>query len=135
MVYGDGLQVRDWIHVQDHCRAICAVLKNGQPGEVYNIGGDNGERTNLEIVHLILRKLGKPESLIIHIKDRPGHDRRYAIDHTKITRELHWKPQISFEEGIYRTIQWYMENSAWVERIMTGDYQIYCAEMYGSEIV
>ena len=134
-VYGDGLQVRDWIHVQDHCRAICAVLKNGQPGEVYNIGGDNGERTNLEIVHLILRELGKPESLIIHIKDRPGHDRRYAIDHTKITRELHWKPQISFEEGIYRTIQWYMENSAWVERIMTGDYQIYCAEMYGSEIV
>ena len=134
-VYGDGLQVRDWIHVQDHCRAICTVLKNGQPGEVYIIGGDNGERTNLEIVHLILRELGKPESLIIHIKDRPGHDRRYAIDHTKITRELHWKPQISFEEGIYRTIQWYMENSAWVERIMTGDYQIYCAEMYGSEIV
>lgn len=134
-VYGDGLQVRDWLHVQDHCRAICAVLKNGQPGEVYNIGGDNGERTNLEIVRLILRELGKPESLIIHVKDRPGHDRRYAIDHTKITRELHWKPQISFDEGIHRTIRWYMENSVWVERIVTGDYQIYYAEMYGNELM
>lgn len=128
-VYGDGMQIRDWLHVRDHCAAIVAVLEKGGPGEVYNIGGNN-EKTNLEIVRLILRKLDKPESLITHIQDRPGHDRRYAIDNTKITTQLGWRPAYTFEQGIHETIWWYLDNQAWVERITSGDYQSYYEKMY-----
>lgn len=105
-VYGDGLQVRDWIHVRDHCGAVKAVLERGRAGEVYNVGG-RSERSNLEIVRLILRELGKPESLIAHVPDRPGHDRRYAIDNTKITAELGWRPEHTFESGLRETVLWY----------------------------
>lgn len=115
-VYGDGMQIRDWLHVKDHCAAIMAVLTNGTVGEVYNIGGNN-ERANIEIIRLILRELGKPESLISHIQDRPGHDRRYAIDNTKITKELGWKPAYTFEQGMQETIQWYINHSDWMKRI------------------
>ncbi len=129
-VYGDGLQVRDWLYVEDHCRAIAAVLDGGQDGAVYNIGGGN-ERTNLEIVRLILGKLGKPETQIEHVEDRPGHDRRYAIDSGKIERELGWRPRWSFADGIARTIEWYLEHADWVERIVHGEYAAYYAKMYG----
>lgn len=129
-VYGDGLQVRDWLHVTDHCAAITAVLERGTPGEVYNIGGNN-ERTNLEIIRLILRELGKSEDLISYVRDRPGHDRRYAIDNTKITSELGWKPEYTFERGICETIQWYVSHRDWVERIVSGDYRRYYEAMYG----
>lgn len=129
-IYGDGMQIRDWLHVKDHCSAIHTVLREGRVGEVYNIGGNN-EKANLEIVRLILRELGKPESLITYVQDRPGHDRRYAIDNTKITTELGWKPKYTFEQGIRETIQWYLENQAWVERITSGDYQNYYQKMYG----
>jgi dTDP-glucose 4,6-dehydratase len=112
-VYGDGLNVRDWLYVEDHCRAIDVVLHNGKLGEVYNIGGHN-EKRNIDIVKLILQKLGKPESLITFVKDRPGHDRRYAIDASKIERELGWKPQETFETGIEKTIQWYLEHRQWL---------------------
>lgn len=128
-VYGDGLQIRDWLHVKDHCAAIAAVLEKGVIGEVYNVGGNN-EKANIEIVKLILKELGKPESLITHVKDRPGHDRRYAIDNTKITAQLGWKPAYTFEEGIRETIRWYLENQAWVERITSGEYQGYYKKMY-----
>ena len=128
-VYGDGMQIRDWLHVKDHCTAIAAVLEKGGPGEIYNIGGNN-EKTNLEIVHLILEELGKPESLIAHIQDRPGHDRRYAIDNTKITTQLGWSPAYTFERGIHETVRWYLDNQQWVERITSGDYRSYYAEMY-----
>lgn len=121
-VYGDGLQIRDWLYVDDHCSAICAVLGRGVPGEVYNIGGNN-ERTNLEIVRLILRELDKPESLITHIQDRPGHDRRYAIDNRKITAALGWRPAYTFEQGIARTISWYLCNREWMEHITAGTYR------------
>lgn len=106
-VYGDGMQVRDWLYVEDHCSAIAAVLKCGVPGQVYNVGGNN-ERANLDIIRLILKELGKPESLITYVKDRPGHDRRYAIDSTKITRELGWKPAYTFEEGMHNTVKWFL---------------------------
>ncbi len=129
-VYGDGMQVRDWLYVQDHCAAIAAVLEKGTAGEIYNIGGNN-EKANLEIVRLILGELGKPESLIAHVQDRPGHDRRYAIDNTKITTELDWKPAYTFEQGIHETIQWYLANRGWVERITSGNYQSYYQKMYG----
>lgn len=129
-VYGDGMQIRDWLHVRDHCAAIAAVLEKGAAGEIYNIGGNN-EKANLEIVRLILEELGKPESLIAHVQDRPGHDRRYAIDNTKITTELDWKPAYTFEQGIHETIQWYLANRGWVERITSGDYQSYYQKMYG----
>lgn len=129
-VYGDGMQIRDWIHVHDHCAAIAAVLEKGRAGEVYNIGGNN-ERTNLDIVRLILRALGKPESLLTYVKDRPGHDRRYAIDNTKITSKLGWKPKYTFEQGIRETIQWYLDNQKWVARITSGEYQNYYQDMYG----
>lgn len=115
-VYGDGLQVRDWLHVQDHCRAIAAVLERGRAGEVYNIGG-HSEKTNLEIVRLILRELGKPESLITYVTDRPGHDRRYAIDNTKITAQLGWTPTRTFEEGMRETILWYRDHPEWLAHI------------------
>jgi len=129
-VYGDGLNVRDWLHVRDHCRAIDVVFHKGVPGEVYNVGGNN-EKANIEIVKLILKELGKPESFIKYVKDRPGHDRRYAIDATKIKNELGWEPEIKFEQGIKETIEWYLNNRDWWERIKSGDYQQYYQKMYG----
>lgn len=123
-VYGDGLNIRDWLYVEDHCSAIDLVLHKGVNGEVYNIGGNN-ERTNIHIVKTILRELGKPESLIQYVKDRPGHDRRYGIDATKITTELGWKPVHNFETGINETISWYLDNQAWLKRIQSGEYQKY----------
>jgi dTDP-glucose 4,6-dehydratase len=115
-VYGDGLNIRDWLHVEDHCGAIDLVLHEGKPGEVYNIGGNN-ERTNLEIVHTILNSLNKPASLIEFVKDRLGHDRRYGIDATKIIRDLGWKPTYTFNEGIVKTIDWYLQNQGWLARL------------------
>ena len=128
-VYGDGMQIRDWLHVKDHCSAIATVLEKGKTGEVYNIGGNN-EKANIQIVRLILEALGKPESLITYVQDRPGHDRRYAIDNTKITRELGWAPAYTFEEGIKETIRWYLDHPGWVERVTSGAYQRYYQEMY-----
>ena len=128
-VYGDGMQIRDWLHVRDHCAAIWTVLNRGEVGEIYNIGGNN-EKANIEIVKLILRSLGKGEELITHVKDRPGHDRRYAIDNHKITSELGWAPAYTFEEGIAQTIRWYLEHREWMERVTSGAYQSYYANMY-----
>ena len=128
-VYGDGMQIRDWLHVSDHCSAILTVLDKGVRGEVYNIGGNN-ERANIEIVRLILDELGKPESLIRHVQDRPGHDRRYAIDNTKITGQLGWAPAYSFQQGMRETIEWYLQNPGWVERVTSGEYLDYYSRMY-----
>lgn len=128
-IYGDGKQVRDWLHVDDHCEAIATVLHKGEIGEVYNIGGNN-EKENINIVKLILEKLGKSEALISYVTDRLGHDRRYAIDNTKITTELGWSPKYTFEDGIKMTIDWYLENSEWMEDIIAGDYLNYYKEMY-----
>ena len=128
-VYGDGMQIRDWLHVRDHCAAIWTVLNRGEVGEIYNIGGNN-EKANIEIVKLILRSLGKGEELITHVKDRPGHDRRYAIDNHKITSELGWAPAYTFEEGIAQTIRWYLKHREWMERVTSGAYQSYYANMY-----
>jgi len=130
-VYGDGRNVRDWLHVNDHCRALELALLEGRPGEIYNIGG-HGERTNLEVVNLVLEQLNKPKELIQYVIDRPGHDRRYAIDPGKITRELGWSPAYTFEEGLGETIRWYMGNRSWWERIKSGEYRQYYLEMYGS---
>lgn len=130
-VYGDGLQVRDWIYVEDHCRALVEVLENGKPGEVYNVGGKN-EVPNIKIIKLILNKLSKPESLITYVKDRPGHDRRYAIDNSKIERELHWQPQKTFEDCIDLTVDWYLSNQDWVARVVSGEYQDYYKRQYGA---
>ena len=116
-IYGDGMQVRDWLHVKDHCAAIAAVLERGTVGEVYNVGGNN-EKTNIEIIQLILKELDKSDSLISYVQDRPGHDRRYAIDSTKISMELDWKPSYTFESGMQETIQWYLSHQEWVNRIM-----------------
>ncbi len=120
-VYGDGMNVRDWIHVDDHSRAVEAVLLRGRPGEVYNVGGGN-ERTNVEITRLLLSAMGRPESLMRHVPDRPGHDRRYAIDDGKIRAELGVAPQVSFEEGIRATVRWYLENEAWWRAVRSGEY-------------
>ncbi len=128
-VYGDGMQVRDWLHVDDHCGAIVRVLDRGRVGEVYNIGGNN-EWMNIDIVRLLLRTMGKPESLITYVKDRPGHDRRYAIDAGKITTELGWEPAITFEQGLPRTVEWYLSHESWWQRIISGAYQEYYKEMY-----
>ncbi len=128
-IYGDGLYTRDWIHVHDHCSALDRVLHHGRPGEVYNIGARQ-EKTNLEIVRLVLRVLGKDESLISYVADRPGHDRRYAIDSSKLERELGWKPEIPFEDGMRRTIDWYMQNPFWVEHVTSGTYRTYYERMY-----
>jgi len=128
-VYGDGLYTRDWLHVEDHCSALLAVLRNGRPGGVYNIGG-NREKTNIEIVRLILSLLGKPESLIRHVQDRPGHDRRYAIDASLIRQELGWEPSVDFEEGLNATVRWYQDNIGWVSNIRSGSYLAYYSEMY-----
>ena len=130
-VYGTGENVRDWLYVEDHCSAIDLVMRKGREGEIYNVGGHN-ERTNLEVVKTILRELGKPESLITYVKDRPGHDRRYAIDPTKIHSELGWLPTTSFDEGIKKTIRWYLENQKWWKDILVGDYQNYYEKMYGN---
>ena len=130
-VYGTGENVRDWLYVEDHCSAIDLVMHKGREGEIYNVGGHN-ERTNLEVVKTILRELGKPESLITYVKDRPGHDRRYAIDPTKIHSELGWLPTTSFDEGIKKTIRWYLENQKWWKDILAGDYQNYYEKMYGN---
>ncbi|MBY0009533.1 dTDP-glucose 4,6-dehydratase [Paenibacillus typhae] len=132
-IYGDGLNIRDWLYVEDHCSAIDLVIHNGVIGEVYNIGGNN-ERTNMHIVKTILEELGKPESLITYVQDRPGHDRRYGIDPTKITNELGWKPKHTFETGIKETIQWYLNNKEWWTRIQSGEYQKYAALQYGSRL-
>lgn len=128
-VYGDGMQVRDWLHVTDHCSAIDTVLQHGEMGEVYNIGGNN-EKTNIEIVKFIIETLEKSEDLIKFVKDRPGHDRRYAIDNTKITTKLGWTPTYTFEQGIIETIEWYLENVEWTENIVSGDYTQYYKKMY-----
>jgi len=130
-VYGDGLNIRDWLFVEDHCSAIDLVMHKGVNGEVYNIGGNN-ERTNIQIIKTILAELGKPESLITFVKDRPGHDRRYGIDATKITNELVWEPKYHFESGIKATIQWYLDNKEWWQRIQSGAYQEYYAKQYAS---
>jgi len=128
-VYGDGMQVRDWLHVLDHCSAIDTILQKGRDGEVYNIGGNN-EKANIEIVKLIIKTVGKSEDLITYVKDRPGHDRRYAIDNTKITTELGWEPSYTFEEGIAETIEWYLNNQEWMKRVVSGEYQGYYESMY-----
>lgn len=128
-VYGDGRNVRDWLHVRDHCAAVDLVLHKGKPGEVYNIGGNN-EWKNIDLVKFLLKKLEKPESLITFVKDRPGHDRRYAIDSAKIERELGWKPRYTFEEGLSETIDWYLTHQPWWRRIMSGEYQDYYKKMY-----
>lgn len=130
-VYGDGLNVRDWLHVKDHCRAIDIVLRHAQPREIYNIGGNN-ERTNIEIVKTILKVLGKPETLISYVKDRPGHDRRYAIDASKIKKDLGWEPEYTFERGISETIEWYCNNQEWWQNIKSGDYLHYYKKMYAN---
>jgi dTDP-glucose 4,6-dehydratase len=128
-VYGDGLYVRDWLYVHDHCTAVWKVLTESPPGEVYNIGG-NSEKTNLEVIELILERLQKPKSLIKHVTDRPGHDRRYAIDADKIMTRLKWKPSVTFQQGINMTIDWYLENRKWLDRVVSGDYQKYYDSMY-----
>ncbi len=130
-VYGTGENVRDWLYVEDHCRAIDLILRKGKVGEVYNIGGHN-EKTNLEVVKTILKQVGKPESLITFVGDRKGHDLRYAIDPTKIHDELGWLPTTKFDDGIRRTIDWYLENESWWKNIMSGDYQQYYEKMYGN---
>jgi len=129
-VYGDGMNVRDWLHVKDHCSAIDTVLHKGRIGEVYNIGGNN-EKPNIEIIKLILQNLNKPESLITYVKDRLGHDRRYAIDSSKIQKAVGWKPAYTFERGIAETIQWYVDNKQWWNRIVSGEYQKYFQMLYG----
>ncbi|MCI6152075.1 dTDP-glucose 4,6-dehydratase [Fusobacterium perfoetens] len=128
-VYGKGENVRDWLYVEDHCRAIDMIIHNGRVGEVYNIGGHN-ERTNLEVVKTIIKELGKSEDLIKYVTDRPGHDMRYAIDPTKIKEELGWEPETLFDEGIKKTIKWYLDNKEWWTNIINGEYQNYYKKMY-----
>ncbi len=130
-VYGEGLNVRDWLYVEDHCKAIDLILHKGRVGEVYNIGGHN-EMKNIDIVKMICAALGKPESLITYVTDRKGHDMRYAIDPTKIHDELGWLPETMFDEGIEKTIQWYLEHRTWWENIVNGEYQTYYERMYGN---
>ena len=130
-VYGKGENVRDWLYVEDHCSAIDLVIRKGREGEVYNIGGHN-ERTNLEVVRAVLRELDKPESLITYVTDRPGHDQRYAIDPTKIHNELGWLPETKFDDGIKKTVKWYLDNREWWETILRGEYQDYYEHMYAN---
>ena len=129
-VYGDGKHVRDWIYVVDHCEALDLIFREGTPGEIYNIGGDC-ERQNIDVVREILRILQKPESLIRFVKDRPGHDRRYAMDITKLRTELHWHPTTDFDEGLRRTVQWYLDNRQWWEKVITGEYLEMYDRIYG----
>lgn len=133
-VYGDGKNVRDWLYVEDHCSAICEVLHKGKIGEVYNIGGNN-EWYNIDIVKIILKLLNKSEDQISYVKDRPGHDRRYAIDSTKIQTELGWKPAHNFENGIAETIKWYVKNESWWRKVMSGEYLKYYEKNYSSKMV
>ncbi len=133
-VYGDGKNIRDWLYVEDHCSAICTVLEKGRFGEVYNIGGNN-EWYNIDIVKIILKILGKSESLITYVKDRPGHDRRYAIDSSKIQNELGWKPEHDFENGILKTVEWYNANETWWRKVMSGEYMKYYEQNYANKIV
>ena len=130
-VYGDGQQIRDWLYVDDHCRGILAVLRQGRDGEVYNIGG-NRSLPNLEVVHQVLKITGKPESLISYVKDRPGHDRRYALTSEKLMRETSWQPVMNFETGLSRTIEWYRQNTEWLERVRSGEYRSYYEKNYGN---
>ena len=130
-VYGKGENVRDWLYVEDHCSAIDLVIRKGREGEVYNIGGHN-ERTNLEVVRTVLKELNKPESLITYVTDRPGHDQRYAIDPTKIHNELGWLPETKFDDGIKKTVKWYLDNREWWETILRGEYQDYYEHMYAN---
>ena len=132
-VYGDGKNVRDWIYVTDHCEAIVCVLEKGRDGEVYNIGG-NSERENLGVVRQILRLLGKGEDCIQYVTDRPGHDRRYAIDNTKIRSELGWVPRHTFEQALAKTVEWYVANREWWARVRSGAYRDYYAQQYGSRL-
>lgn len=131
-VYGDGLNVRDWLYVEDHCKAIDMIIHADVVGEVFNVGGHN-EMANIDIVKLILKELGKPESLIEFVEDRKGHDRRYAIDPTKIKMQLGWEPETKFENGIVKTVQWYLEHKDWWEEIVSGEYQNYYEKMYGDK--
>ena len=130
-VYGDGMQIRDWLHVKDHCTGIDTVLHKGKLGEVYNIGGNN-EKANIQIVKLIIENLGKTEDLISYVQDRPGHDRRYAIDNSKITKELGWAPSYTFEQGIKETIEWYLENNEWLEHILQSNQKRDTQKMHTS---
>ena len=132
-IYGDGLNIRDWIHVEDHCRGLLTVLEKGREGEIYNIGGD-GERTNLEITEAILRILNKPKDLIRYVTDRPGHDRRYAIDFSKMKVNLGWSPTISLSEGLTRTVRWYVEHEDWWRRIKSGAYREFYQKHYGDRL-
>jgi dTDP-glucose 4,6-dehydratase len=132
-VYGDGLNVRDWIYVDDHCRAIMLAMEKGRPGAVYNIGARN-ERRNIEVVEFLLDKLGKPRSLIRFVKDRPGHDRRYAINPSLVESQLGWRPHETWESGLQKTIDWYSENSSWLERTRSGAYRNYYHTQYGTEV-
>lgn len=129
-VYGEGLNVRDWLYVEDHCRAIDLIIHKGRVGEVYNVGGHN-EKQNIEIVKIICRELDRSEELIVHVEDRKGHDRRYAIDPAKIHRELGWLPETKFEDGIKKTVRWYLDNQKWWQEIISGEYQQYYEKMYG----
>ncbi|MBQ9492488.1 MAG: dTDP-glucose 4,6-dehydratase [Oscillibacter sp.] len=133
-VYGEGVNVRDWLYVEDHCRAIDFIVRHGRVGEVYNVGGHN-ERRNIDIVRSICRELGKPENLITHVTDRKGHDMRYAIDPSKIQRELGWLPKTNFEDGLKKTIRWYLEHERWWKEIISGEYRNYYEKMYGSRKV
>jgi dTDP-glucose 4,6-dehydratase len=130
-VYGDGLNVRDWLYVDDHCAAIDVVLQRGVVGEVYNIGGNN-EWKNIDIVRLLLSILGKPDTLIQFVKDRLGHDRRYAIDASRIARELQWQPSMTFEKGLRATVDWYVSHRPWWEHVMSGEYMEYYGKNYGA---
>lgn len=131
-VYGDGLQIRDWIYVRDHCSAIDLVLRKAASGSIYNIGGEH-DRPNLDIVKLVLGLLDKPESLITYVKDRPGHDRRYAMDSSKIKADLGWEPAHSFKDAMDTSVSWYLDNREWWSRIRSGEYQHYYSKMYGGE--
>jgi len=133
-VYGDGMQVRDWLYVDDHCRGILAALTKGRDGEIYNIGG-NRSLPNLDVVRLILQTTGKPDSLIQYVKDRPGHDRRYALSSEKLMRETGWRPVMDFEAGLSRTIEWYRGNASWMERVRSGEYRAYYETNYGNRAV
>jgi dTDP-glucose 4,6-dehydratase len=133
-VYGDGRQIRDWLYVEDHCRGILAVLRSGRDGEIYNIGG-NASLTNMEVVRKILAATGAPESLIRHVTDRPGHDRRYALSSKKLTRETGWSPAMDFEHGLARTVEWYRANAGWVSRVRSGEYQAFYATNYDARSI
>ena len=129
-VYGEGLNVRDWLYVDDHCKAIDMIIRNGRVGEVYNVGGHN-ERQNIQVVKTILEQLDKPESLITYVKDRAGHDLRYAIDPSKITNELGWTPETDFDSGMKKTVRWYLDNTEWIDEIKSGEYAEYSKRIYG----